>query len=164
MFRASKNSKRDNLILRCLFYLGLRNSELQKLRIGDIDLINRNVKVVSGKGEKDRYIVIPNQKLIEDLKSWIGDRREGPLFYISDRHIRRIVKHYAIKANIRRPQEVHPHTLRHSYATYMQNKGLPLNAIQKMLGHENIETTTIYAHLGIEKIRKMVENVFSDFE
>jgi integrase/recombinase XerD len=79
---------------------------------------------------------------------------------LSDRHIRRIVKGYAIKAGIRKPEEIHPHTLRHSYATHLQNQGLPLNAIQQILGHENIETTTIYLHLGTERIRDLVEKAF----
>ncbi len=164
MFKASYSNKRDNLILKCLFYLGLRNSELQKLRIEDIDLINDNIKVVQGKGKKDRYVPISYPKLIADLKNWIGENREGLLFYISDRHIRRIVKQYAFAAGIRKPEEVHPHTLRHSYATYMQNKGLPLNSIQGLLGHKNIETTTIYTHLGIDKVKELAEKALSEEE
>jgi integrase/recombinase XerD len=163
----SKKNKRDYIIIKCLFYLGLRNSELQKLQVDDIDFINMNVKVVQGKGNKDRYVPIPGKEFAAELKSWAGRRTKG-LFIegrgtdsmLSDRHIRRIVKKYAIEAGIRKPEEIHPHTLRHSYATHLQNKGIPLNAIQLILGHENIETTTIYLHLGTERIRDLVEKAF----
>ncbi|MEM7827896.1 MAG: tyrosine-type recombinase/integrase [Candidatus Aenigmatarchaeota archaeon] len=151
---------RDRLLLKCLFYLGLRNSEVQKLRIEDIDLINRHVKIVAGKGKKDRYVPIPIPELVNEIKAYIGERRDGFLFYLSDRHIRRIVKKYAKLAGIRKYEEVHPHTLRHSYATLLQNKGVPLNVIQEMLGHSSIETTTIYVHLGLEKMREWIEKAF----
>ena len=160
MFKASSGEARDNLLLKSLFYLGLRNSEAQNLRIEDIDLINGNVKVVQGKGSKDRYVPVPTE-FASDLKNYIGNRQTGNLFYVSDRHIRRIVKECAVKAGIRKPEEVHPHTLRHSYATFLQNQGTPLNVIQETLGHSNIETTTVYVHLGIDKKKELIEKAFS---
>ena len=161
MFAVSHSNPRDNLLLKCMFYLGLRNSEVRNLRVDDIDLINRLVKVVQGKGKKDRYVPIPTAELAEEIRKWIGERKEGLLFHISDRHLRRIVKNYAEKAGIRKPEEIHPHTLRHSYATQLQNSGVPLNVIQQILGHERIETTTIYVHLGMEKLREHVEKAFN---
>jgi len=160
MLEASKSNKRDNLLIKCMFYLGLRNSEVINLRVEDVDLINRLVKVVQGKGKKDRYVPIPTQELVNELKEWIGERTEGRVFHVSDRHLRRIVKHYAFKAGIRKPEEIHPHTLRHSYATHLQNTGVPLNVIQQILGHERIETTTIYVHLGMERMREHIERAF----
>ncbi len=160
MFRVSRTEPRDNLLLKCLFYLGLRNSEVRNLRIEDVDLINKTVKVVQSKGKKDRYVPIPTQELVAQLEKWFGNRTEGRVFYISDRHIRRLVKAYAVMARIRKPEEVHPHTLRHSYATYLQNSGVPLNVIQQILGHERIETTTVYVHLGLERMREHIENAF----
>ncbi len=162
MFRASSGSQRDVLILKCLFYLGLRNSELENLKIEDIDFINEHVKIVQGKGKKDRYVPISTPVLKNELKQYIGDRKEGKLFYVSDRHIRRIVKKYATKAGIRNPGEVHAHTLRHSYATFLQNQGVPLNVIQETLGHKNIETTTIYVHLGIERKKQLIQEAFAN--
>jgi len=160
MFKASSGEARDNLLLKSLFYLGLRNSEAQNLRIEDIDLINGNVKVVQGKGAKDRYVPIPTEEFAAEIKKYILNQQTGKLFYISDRHIRRIVKDYAIKAGIRKPEEVHPHTLRHSYATFLQNQGTPLNIIQEILGHARIDTTTIYVHLGMEKKKEFVVKAF----
>ena len=163
MFEAAKDKPRDIALLKCLFYLGLRNAEAQKLDIGDIDLINETVKVVQGKGKKERYVPIPTDDLVVDLRKAFSSRTEGPLFTISDRHIRRIVKEYARKAGVRKHEEIHPHTLRHSYATLLQNNGMQLNAIQRVLGHKNIETTTLYIHLGIDNIKAAVKKAFEGF-
>ena len=164
---SKSKSKRDSMVIKCLFYLGLRNSELRNLHIEDIDYINRMVKVVQGKGKKDRYVPIPTRELASSIREYAEERTRGPLMkgrgtgsMLSDRHIRRIVKRYAMQAGIRKPEEVHPHTLRHSYATHLQNRGLPLNYIQQILGHERIETTTVYVHLGVERLRDQVEKAF----
>ena len=162
MFRVSRIEPRDNLLLKCLFYLGLRNSEVMNLRIEDVDLINKTVKVVQAKGKKDRYVPIPTQELIGQFGKWIRNETEGRVFYISERHIRRLVKAYAVMARVRNPGEVHPHTLRHSYATHLQNSGVPLNVIQQILGHERIETTTVYVHLGLERMREHIEKAFKE--
>lgn len=162
---------RDLILLKSLYYMGLRNSEIQKMLIEDVDIINRLVKVVQGKRAKDRYVPIP-EGFANDLRAWIGGRSSGPLFVgrsgdqkmISDRHIRRIVKKYAQLANVRKYEEIHPHTLRHSYATHLQNRGVPLNVIQNMLGHSNIQTTTIYTHMGIDQAKKHINEAFEDFE
>ncbi len=168
ILRVSAHNKRDNMILKCLFYLGLRNSEMRRLLIEDIDLLNGNIKVVQGKGKKDRYVPIPDF-LTERIKAFIGDRRDGPLFrgrnekgLISGRHIRRIVKKYAKLANVRKYEEVHPHTLRHSYATLIKNRGYELVDIQRLLGHINIKTTTIYTHLSIDDLKKTVNKAIID--
>lgn len=156
MFKVSTDSPRDNLMLKCMFYLGLRNSEVENLRIEDIDLVNGKVKV------QDRYVPIPTKSFASELQEAMGYQHTGKLFYVSDRHIRRIVKSYAVKAGIWKPEEVHPHTLRHSYATFLQNQGTPLNVIQAILGHERIDTTTIYVHLGMDKKKELIEKAFGD--
>jgi site-specific recombinase XerD len=167
MFKTATTNPRDNMILKSLYYLGLRNSELRSLRLEDIDSINRTVKVVQGKGKKDRYVPIPGEFAAE-VRSFISGRGTGLLFEgrnevgeLSDRHLRRIVKQYAVLAGVRKPEEVHPHTLRHSYATHLQNSGVPLNVIQNMLGHSRLETTTIYTHMGIDRAREFIDHAFS---
>jgi integrase/recombinase XerD len=164
IFRLSTKNPRDNMIIACLFYLGLRNSEMRKLLIEDVDILNGNIKIVQGKGQKDRYVPIPDF-LVERIKFFISDRRDGPLFVgrnkvglISGRHIRRIVKEYAKLANVRKYEEIHPHTLRHSYATLIKNQGHDLVDIQRLLGHKNIKTTTIYTHLGIDDLKRTVNS------
>lgn len=165
MFKAAEAEKRDLMLLKCMYFLGLRNSEAQNLLIEDVDLLNRTVKVVQSKRKKDRYVPI-QAGFIEDLKDWIGGRQDGYLIPgrkrnpISDRHIRRIVKQYARLASVRKPGEIHPHTLRHSYATHLQNQGVPLNVIQQLLGHSRVETTTIYLHLGTERMKEWVDRAF----
>lgn len=166
MLRISYGNPRDSMLMRCMYFIGLRNGEVQNLMVEDIDLINGLVKVVQGKGKKDRFMPLP-KGLTDELKEYIGIRREGLLIRgrgkgkrISDRHIRRIIKAYAREANVRKYEEIHPHTLRHSYATHLQNSGVPLNVIQNLLGHERIETTTIYTHMGVEKAREWVEKAF----
>ncbi|MBI4020794.1 MAG: tyrosine-type recombinase/integrase [Candidatus Aenigmarchaeota archaeon] len=165
MFRVTTDL-RDCMLLKCLYYLGLRNSEAQHLQIEDIDVINRTVKVVQGKGKKDRYVPIPGS-FGDELRAFIQGR-SGPLFagraegLLSDRHIRRLVKEAAVRAGVRKAQEIHPHTMRHSYATHLQNAGVPLNVIQNILGHARLETTTIYTHLGIERTKEWVEKAFAD--
>ena len=169
MFSATSHSPRDSFILKSLFYLGLRVSELQNLMIEDIDLLGNNIKVIRGKGKKDRYVPIPCPDLHDLIISLSGSRTRGFVLTGQDhinrmtaRHILRIVKKYAILAGIRKPEEIHSHTLRHSYATFLQNRGLPLNAIQQLLGHEDIETTTIYLHLGMNMIHDMVTSAFEE--
>jgi integrase/recombinase XerD len=166
VLRAAEGSKRDQMLMKSMYFLGLRNSEAQKLLIEDIDVINRVVKIVKRKRNKDRMVPIP-PPFADELKEWMGERREGPLFpgrdgkgQLSDRHIRRIVKEYAVKAGVRKPDEVHPHTLRHSYATHLQDQGVPLNVIQQLLGHSRVETTTIYLHLGIGRMKEWIDKAF----
>jgi len=166
MFRVSAERKRDSMLLKCMYYLGLRNSEVRTLHKDDIDTINNTVKVVQGKGKKDRYVPVPEgfsrelRTYIKPLDGFVFQGRSGKEGTLSDRHIRRIVKSYAKTTNVRKWEEIHPHTLRHSYATHLQNNGVPLNVIQSMLGHERIETTTIYTHLGIDKAREFVDQAF----
>ena len=167
VFQASQDHKRDNMILKCFFYLGLRNDELRRLQKDDIDLVNDMVKVVQGKGDKDRYVSIPSH-LLDELTEWLKhcDKNvfigRGAMGLLNDRTLRRIVRKYAILAGLRKPEEVHVHTMRHSYATLLQNYGVPLNAIQETLGHKNMETTRIYLHLDIKRRAEMIQKAFDE--
>lgn len=161
MLEAAKDP-RDSMLLKCLFLLGLRNSEAVNLKKDDVDIINKTIKVVQGKGSKDRIILIPGDKFAGELRDYINNMTTSTLFPVSDRQIRNIIKKYARISGIRAPEEVHPHTLRHSYATHMVNKGVGIDVIQDMLGHERLETTKIYTHMGKEQKRKIIEEAFKD--
>lgn len=165
MLKLSQGSPRYSMLMKCMYFLGLTNSEVQNLKIEDID-IAKGVVRITRENDKERNVPLPNG-LAHELKDYIGLRQEGLLISgrdkksrISDRHIRRIVKEYAKAANVRKYEEIHPHTLRHSYATHLQNSGVPLNVIQNLLGHERIETTTIYTHMGIEHAKEWVAKAF----
>lgn len=153
---------RDRAILELLFSGGLRVSELVGLDIGHINLKRREF-MVRGKGQKDRPIFIS-----EEAASWIQqylDKRTdnaSPLFIrhrntkktsdtsgnysrLSARSVQRLVTRYALLAGI--TKSVHPHTLRHSFATDLLMNGADLRSVQAMLGHSNISTTQIYTHV-----------------
>ncbi len=174
MFQLAEDTRklRDLKLLKLLYYFGLRNNEMCSLDKKDISLIKMVLKVVQGKGNKDRIIPIieinplpgESKTIADDLRDWIGNDEEGLLIKgdsadgsISDRHVRRIVKNYAAWAKVPKWEEIHPHTLRHSYGTHLLNLGVPLEVIQKLLGHSKIDTTLIYAHMGVENLRTVVK-------
>jgi integrase/recombinase XerD len=166
IFSASSGSMRDHMLLKSLYYLGLRNSELRALRIMDIDAQGRKVNVSEGVGAKKRAVPIPGE-FADELLAFIGERKDGLLFEgrgsggeLSDRHLRRIVKQYAMEAKVANCEKAHPHTLRHSYAMHLQNSGVPLHVIQCMLGHAKLETTFIYLGSGMERAREFIEHAF----
>ncbi|MCK5333814.1 MAG: tyrosine-type recombinase/integrase [Candidatus Aenigmarchaeota archaeon] len=163
---------RDLKILKLLYYFGLRNNEMCSLGREHISLIKMVLKVEQGKGEKDRLIPVieinplpgEHRTIVDDLGEWIGSNTTGVLIEgdsatgtISDRHVRRIVKNYAAWAKVPKWEEIHPHTLRHSYATHLLNLGVPVAVIQRLLGHSKIDTTMIYAHMGVENLRTEIK-------
>jgi len=155
---AKRCSKRDYLILALMGRCGLRVSEVcgkYALRPCDID-VRRRVLRIRGKGDKVREVPVP-EDLLEDLLAYIREEGFGPMvpiFQLTDRAVRKMVKRYARLAGIEDPDRVHPHMLRHTYATQIVIKGgvemIPL--VKKLLGHKNIQTTLVYA-----KIITMVE-------
>lgn len=156
-YEGVKPEHRNEVIILLTFFCGLRNSELRLLEIHDIDFEKQKIKVF-GKGRKERYVPVP-AKVLEKVKLYIGERTTGLVVLgqglerqITKRHIARIVKKCAEMGGVRNWQEIHPHTLRHSYATFLRDNGRELDEIRILLGHENIETTVIYAHLGTAKL------------
>ena len=179
--KAKQYSTRDFKILMLLYYFGLRNSEMTSLRKEDIDIAQKTLKVVQGKGSKDRIVPIvefnpfwhkDRKTVLDYLAEWKGgkddkgfiiqgDSQDGSL---SERTVRRVVKRYAKLAKVENADEVHPHTLRHSYATHLVNMGVPESIIQRLLGHSSLSTTQIYAHMGVENLRKEVHKAVNTIE
>lgn len=156
---------RNTLIIGLFFYTGMRCNELRTLQIDQIDWANKFIKVM-GKGKRERLIPVPNFVLVR-LAHYIGNRKKGAVFsgkgrdrMMSRQHFWRLVRLTAREGKIRNWKEVHPHTLRHSYATYLRNKGFDLDKIQVLLGHKNLETTRIYSHLGLDQLFEEVHNLF----
>ena len=164
-------SVRDHAILELFYSSGLRLSELINLNINALDFIGGTV-TVTGKGNKTR--IVPMGKPASDaIKVWLDHRStltipasqhpdfENPVFVglqgrrISARNIQYRIKEWSIKQGIH--SSVHPHLLRHSFATHVLQSSGDLRAVQEMLGHANISTTQIYTHLDYQHLSKVYD-------
>ncbi len=160
--------RRDAVALELLYGTGCRVSELAGLVLERVDTGNRFV-LLYGKGAKERIVPIgrqaarlidsyrqgPRQRLLAAARQPNCDRlllnhRGGPL---TDRSIRRIVDRYITALSD--SQHISPHTLRHTFATHMLERGADLRAVQELLGHANLSTTQIYTHVTLENMTKM---------
>jgi site-specific recombinase XerD len=174
-FEAAKENQRDYLMFRTIYFLGLRNSEVRKLKGENFDFTNFTVTLIQAKRKKDRIATLPDgmDKYICEMKELIGQAGTGYLFpgrvpseKISERQVQRLAKKYAAKAGLD-VSKMHPHTLRHSYATHFLNRSQhadDLKTLQDQLGHEKSSTTLIYAHMATELRKKRVSEAFKGFE
>ena len=146
------------MLLMTAYATGLRRAELAHLKIADIDSQRMVIHVKGGKGRKDRDVML-SPKLLEELRAyWRGMRRRpkewlfpGNRWHTATRPITTKVvwsacQQAAERAGITKP--VHPHTLRHCFATHLLEAGADLRTIQVLLGHRDLEETTIYLHLS----------------
>ena len=158
---------RDKAMLELLYSSGLRLAELQTLTIRDIDF-NRLLLRITGKGNKTRIVPFGSkaqQSLIEWLKIyriWQGELRpESPVFItqrgnaITPRQIENRVKYQAQRANVN--VDLHPHLLRHCFASHMLSNSGDLRAVQEMLGHSNLTTTQIYTHIDFDRLAQVYD-------
>lgn len=152
---------RDRAILEMFYSTGLRISELVGTSIDDIDFISGIVKVM-GKGRKERIVPIGDTAIIA-IRKYLQKRKkqESALFLnkngrrLSTRGVRGIVGKYIRLTGLR--QGVSPHTLRHSFATHLLNRGADLRTVQELLGHANLSTTQIYTHLTTERLKDVYD-------
>ena len=158
--------QRNKAIIEVLFSCGLRVSELITLKLSDLYIDERFVRVM-GKGSKERLVPISG-KAIKELNYWFIDRNgmkikpgEEDYVFLNRRgvHLTRtmiliMIKRQAEIAGI--TKTISPHTLRHSFATALLEGGANLRVIQEMLGHESIATTEIYTHVDTTKLREEV--------
>jgi tyrosine recombinase XerC len=152
---------RDRAILETLYSTGMRVSEITGLSIGDVDGIGGAVRLF-GKGKKERIVPIGHrairaiEKYLQKRESILpGDRRAVFLNRqgerLTDRSVRRLMNKYVRVTSIR--GNVSPHSLRHSFATHMLERGADLRSVQELLGHANLSTTQIYTHVTAEKLK-----------
>lgn len=158
--------QRNKAIIEVLFSCGLRVSELVNLRLSDLFLEERFVRVI-GKGNKERLVPI-SERAIKELRYWFMDRNlmqvkpgEEDYVFLNRRgaHLTRVMILIMIKKQAREAgiqKVISPHTLRHSFATALLKGGADLRAIQDMLGHEDIGTTEIYTHMETSDLRREI--------
>ncbi len=154
---------RDRAIIETFYSTGIRVSELVGLNIEDVDFIGGVVKVL-GKGKKERIAPI-GEIALSAIRAYLERRKKQQeaeaLFLnksgkrITDRGVRNIIDKYIRIASIK--QGVSPHTLRHSFATHLLNRGADLRSVQELLGHVNLSTTQIYTHLTTEKLKSVYD-------
>jgi integrase/recombinase XerC len=170
--------KRDRAILELLYGAGLRAGELMGLNLGDISLVERLVRVV-GKGRKERIVPF-GTRAAEALESYLrvrgkrikvgkspGAARDrisaGDAVFLNfrggrltTRSVGNLVDHHV--EQLAQRLKVHPHTLRHTFATHMLSAGADLRAIQELLGHESLSTTQKYTHVSVEQLLRIYQN------
>jgi len=149
---------RDKLIIKFLFYTGVRVSELIKIKKNDIIFEEGFVKVY-GKGGKERIVPIPKE-LLNELKDYINKINTENIFPLSSRQVERIIKNVAEKAGINK--KVTPHVLRHSLATTLLSKGVDIRYIQEILGHSSLNITQIYTHVVPNQLKEIYNKVFEN--
>ena len=160
---------RDRAMLELMYASGLRVSELVALKTFQVGL-NEHLLRITGKGNKERLVPF-GQVAAQWLQTWLGQarpvllgRQQSEDLFVTSRGARageamtrvmfwQLVKKYALAAGITAP--LSPHTLRHAFATHLLNHGADLRAVQMLLGHADISTTTIYTHVARERLKSL---------
>ncbi len=154
---------RDVAMFELFYSSGLRLSELAALDIDDIDLNERQLRVRYGKGGKQRLLPV-GRKAVEALNRWLASRfvTDQPAVFISrqgrrlsGRSIQLRLDRWCRKTGI--DPHVHPHMLRHSFASHLLESSQDIRAVQELLGHKNISTTQIYTHLDFQHLTKIYD-------
>lgn len=147
---------RDQAILELAYGAGLRASEIVSARLSDLDLRERCI-LVRGKGDKERIAPFGN-RAAEALKKYLGTRQKVSPWLFPGRkagHLNRVRLWQIVNQHFQQiGRHVHPHMLRHSFATHMLDNGADLRTVQTILGHCEIDTTQIYAHVTLKGITK----------
>lgn len=154
---------RDLAIFELFYSSGLRLSELTALELGDIDLAEQSLRIRHGKGDKQRDLPV-GSKAVAAIKKWLSYRPEttsNALFtskqggQLSQRNIQLRLDRWCKKIGL--PEHVHPHMLRHSFASHLLESSQDIRAIQELLGHSNISTTQIYTHLDFQHLAEVYD-------
>ncbi|KKB44657.1 tyrosine recombinase XerC [Bacillus thermotolerans] len=156
---------RDRALLELLYATGIRVSECSGIKLSDIDF-DLSVLLVRGKGNKERYVPFgyfaheAAQEYIATARSFlVKDTEPHPFLFVNHRGkpltprgIRYVLNKLMEKASLTR--KIHPHMLRHTFATHLLNNGADLRTVQELLGHEHLSSTQVYTHVTKEHLRK----------
>ena len=162
---STPQGQRDRALLELLYASGLRVSELVSLELGQINPDTNEIRVW-GKGSKER-VVLMGKPAAEALRNYLihgrpkllGEKRSNALFLnrygqrIPERRVQKMLENYAKKAGI--GKKVHPHMLRHTFATHLLDGGADLRVVQELLGHARLSSTQIYTHVTKGQARKV---------
>lgn len=159
---------RDAALLEVIYGGGLRVSEASNLRVSDLNLSTREVRV-TGKGSKQRVVLLGEAArnalalYLREARPLLAGKNSGLILFLnrfggrlSQRSIQEKVRRYSTKAAL--PSGVHTHTLRHSYATHMLEGGADLRVVQELMGHASPATTQIYTHVTNAQARQVYMN------
>ena len=162
---------RNRVLIELMYATGLRVSEACNLQIQDMDIENRTLRIL-GKGNKERILFF-YESLQDLLKAYIRESRSrlmddahdclfvnGKGKPLTSRGVQYILKTQGEKANLR--MHLHPHMLRHTFATHLLDNGASLRIVQSLLGHESISTTQIYTHVNMDKLKRVYETAMDN--
>lgn len=164
--RDAKKGLRDRVILELLYATGIRVSELVNIQMSDLDMNLPGVKVL-GKGSKERFIPFGEfckqsiERYLESYKPKVNANHNYLLVNMSGAPITERGVRYVLNDVVKRTAgvtEIHPHKLRHTFATHMLNQGADLRTVQSLLGHVNLSTTGRYTHVTNDQLRKVYLN------
>lgn len=154
------HNKKHQAIVAAMYGAGLRISEAVRLRSVDIDSERMVIRVEQGKGRKDRYTLLPPSLLERFRVYWKAYHPEGPWLF-PGQHPRKPLTVSSIQRVVSRTRDrmelderVSCHTLRHSFATHLLERGVNVRTIQALLGHSDLRTTSQYLHVASNAIRK----------
>jgi integrase/recombinase XerC len=157
--------ERDKAIIMTMYSAGLRVSELVSLQFSSFDSTMESARII-GKGDKER-VVFFSEEAREAIAAYMPSRKKKAdagsdhgFFFINKKGgaltaagVRWIIRTYSERSSL--PKDVHPHSLRHSFATHLMNGGADIRVVQELLGHASISTTQRYTHVNIERLKQV---------
>jgi len=163
----TRSPLRDKAIFELMYATGVRCSELVHIRVNDIDMNNKTIRIL-GKGIKER-VALFGQKAKDRLLAYLSSERppikgsDEPLFLnhsdeqLTSRSVQRIIAMF--RPFLKVDRHITPHKLRHSFATHLLNQGTDLRVIQELLGHKSIASTEKYTHVSLERLTELCDTI-----
>jgi integrase/recombinase XerC len=164
MYKQGFEGVRDKLIVDLFYTTGIRRTELINLKIQNVDLSNKTIKVI-GKRNKER--IIPILTIIEEqIKKYLSERssilelKDSECFFLlsngvklNDSFVYRLINYYF--SNVSEKVKKSPHILRHTFATHLLNNGADINSVKELLGHSSLASTQVYTHNSLAELQKV---------
>ena len=159
--RSVCTTERDLALVDVFVSTGVRVSECVAIKLSDIDWRERSIKIMHGKGDKERTVFF-NEKTEHSIKRYLDSREDSTdALFVSERRPHRAIKKGTVQSVIRRiaqeaviKHKLSPHVLRHTFATVLLDNGMPLEQLQTLLGHVNPATTLIYAKINRKDVQR----------